>query len=509
MSKFDDKLNRMKAMMNYGLKTESNNQYKTVEYQREGADGKVYGIVREGTKYYIKVADKANSPLVKESYDYIGGFRNRKDFEYNSYANAVKNFEMKMNSIKESRKNVEEIITESCSNNKGWTTETTEKMRSEIDRQREIMNNAKKIFESNGKSYSTNVEMNLFESKINEAKKSCDKVDSECSKTQKNNITHESPKQGDATDVNGNPFTEKPKAEDLKLESEQVLGWNDNKDYLDTSHGTEIGDGSPFNEEPHTETEMKNGVIDESAAMHNSDNQNQPEVGTSEVGDSAPFEKKVTNELSESTYCEEDDVELDSEEDFGGEEEFAAEDEIGSEEEPVESDVDFTSDLGEEESFDGDLESRISSIEDMLAKICEELGVDAFKDDDLYPEGGEEEVESEDDEIGLDDEDEFGYEDEEEFEVYESVNFKKAMNRLNEDRLDYFGKHPAYQKEPMEVPSNKHQEKEGYYDMNDDSVKNDSAYGQSIGDGSPFNIDPQTIENSIAESIKRILKKKI
>jgi hypothetical protein len=75
--------------------------------------------------------------------------------------------------------------------------------------------------------------------------------------------------------------------------------------------------------------------------------------------------------------------------------------------------------------------------------------------------------------------------------------------------MDYFGKHPAYQKEPMELPSNSHQEKEGYYDMNDDSVKNDSAYGQSIGSGAPFEIDPQTIENSIAESIKRIMKKKI
>ena len=61
----------------------------------------------------------------------------------------------------------------------------------------------------------------------------------------------------------------------------------------------------------------------------------------------------------------------------------------------------------------------------------------------------------------------------------------------------------------MELPANNHQEKEGYYDMNDDCVEDDNAYGQQIGDGAPFEVDPKAIENAIAESIKRILKKKI
>ena len=82
---------------------------------------------------------------------------------------------------------------------------------------------------------------------------------------------------------------------------------------------------------------------------------------------------------------------------------------------------------------------------------------------------------------------------------------------MKEDRLDYFGKHPAYQKEPMKLPSNNHNEMPEYYDMNDDSVKSEKPYGQQIGDSAPFEIDPQDIENAIAESIKRILgnKKKI
>ena len=496
MSKFDSQLDRMKAMMNYGLKSESNNQYKTVEYQREGADGKMYGIVREGANYYIKVSEKTNSPL-KEDFDYIGGFRNRKNFEYSSYANALKNFDMKMNSIKESKKDVKDIITESWNLNetKGWTTEATERMRDEINRQREIMGNAKTIFESKGKAYSGKVEKALFEEKVQKA----------LADSQKNNIKKEEPKTANgAEDVNGDPFTEKPKMDDILGESEQVLGWNDNADYLDTSKGTEIGDGSPFNKEPHSESEMDNGVIDESATvMHTSQNQNSPEVGTSEVGDSAPFEKKVSNELSESTYCEEEDVEEPMDDEFGEEESFEEEPEFGEEEIEIST---------EEEPIEGDdMESRISAMEALLSKIADKLGVDAFEDDELYPE-----EEPMDDEFGSEEEsfedDEFDFEDDEDdYKVYESVNFKKSFygKKLNEDKMDYFGKHPAYQKEPMELPSNSHQEKEGYYDMNDDSVKNDSAYGQSIGSGAPFEIDPQTIENSIAESIKSIMNKKI
>jgi hypothetical protein len=109
MNKFDNQISRMKAMMNYGLQTESKNQYSAVEYNRVGADGKMYGIVREGTKYYIKVSDKTTNVL-KENFDYIGGFRNRKNHEYSSYANALKNFEMKMQSVNEAVGKKDSII---------------------------------------------------------------------------------------------------------------------------------------------------------------------------------------------------------------------------------------------------------------------------------------------------------------------------------------------------------------------------------------------------------------
>jgi hypothetical protein len=74
----NETLNRMKSLMNYGLNENKETQYSSVEYQKVGADGNAYAIIREGAKYYIKSApNKAN--LVKEDLSYIGGVRNRKE----------------------------------------------------------------------------------------------------------------------------------------------------------------------------------------------------------------------------------------------------------------------------------------------------------------------------------------------------------------------------------------------------------------------------------------------
>ena len=78
----------------------------------------------------------------------------------------------------------------------------------------------------------------------------------------------------------------------------------------------------------------------------------------------------------------------------------------------------------------------------------------------------------------------------------------------NMNKLDDFGKHPAYQKKVMNLPRTSMQEFPGYYDMNDDSVYNENPYGEKIGSGAPFEVDPEEIENTIAESIMRHLGKK-
>jgi len=542
MSKINNQLDRMKAMMTYGLQNESKKSvYDSVEYQREGADGKLYGIVREGTKFYIKVSDKTKGAL-KEDFNYIGGFRNRKDNEYTSYANALKQFDLKMVSLKEAKGNTK-LMVESWNpeNNEKLMVEATASMQREIARQRQIMGNAATIFESRN-NYS--VEM------MNEG---CEKVDKACKAIEKSNLKGEKKHDccGDVTCNGGDPFTEKAKdgedsegvqttqktnigkAEKPVTESEQVLGWNDNADYLDTSHGTEVGDDAPFTEGEGTEKELDNGTVAEGVAMHaQGENQNSPAVGVGEVGDDAPFTEKADNELQEGFFHNPelgDDEQLDDtpeevvldgedaedEFDFEVEDDLDGIDDFGGEEESFgdeEVEADFESDLDEPAiESESDVVTR-AEFDELMAKldaIAEKLGVDVFEDGDLYDSKSEGEESSEEDADDLGGEEESFEDEEDEFEVYESRNYRKMM--MKEDKLDMFGKHPAYQKEPMELPSNDHKEMQDYYDMNDESVENEQPYGQQIGDSAPFEIDPKAIENAIAESIKRILgdKKKI
>lgn len=102
MANFDAQLQRMKSLMTYGAVNENKKQVNgSMEYHALGADGKAYGIIRENQKFYIKTADAKNE-MVVEAYDYIGGFNNKKQYEYNMLSDAKKNFDMKLMVIKES-----------------------------------------------------------------------------------------------------------------------------------------------------------------------------------------------------------------------------------------------------------------------------------------------------------------------------------------------------------------------------------------------------------------------
>ena len=131
---------RMKQLMGYGLNESKKQPYTGVEYSKVAADGKLYGIVREGTKFYIKVSSKKDNVLA-ENFEYIGGFRNRKDNEYSSFASAQKNFDFKLRSLAEAYGKGANIIVESWNPDRQeeLTVEATEKMKREISRERQIM----------------------------------------------------------------------------------------------------------------------------------------------------------------------------------------------------------------------------------------------------------------------------------------------------------------------------------------------------------------------------------
>ena len=545
----NETLARMKTLMGYGLKTEGKNAaFSSIEYQKMGADGKQYAIIREGRNYFIKVAPN-KSNLIKEDYNYIGGFRNRKDYQYDNFANAQKQFDLKMMSLKEAaNKNNFNVTSWDLDKKENVVIEASDKMKKEILRERQIMKNAMAINEKNGAVC-------------------CDDVEKP-----KDNIKGEKIETGDAK-TKGQPFEEcgdkelpKEMTAEGVVKEEEVLGWNrKSPEYMDKSHGTEIGDSAPFDDatarniddgdKKVTKTgEMKNGVVENhGTSMHDAKSQDTPTVGVGEGpsdDNNKPFDDKKGKQIDEAIDdfgAEEepmgDDLEGD---DFGAEEEPMGDDlegdDFGAEEEPVDDGLEG------DDVYEDDLESRMSAMEDLLSQIADKLGVEEapvddaeYEDDDLF--GDEDEDENEYElEMGDNSEmgDNFGAEeepmDDDEMpmenrrrggvQIYETRNFKRAMHRMmneegmtpfrdagrvpqgNMNKLDDFGKHPAYQKKVMSLPPKDLQEFPDYYDMNDESVKNDSPYGEKIGDGAPFEIDPQTIDNAIAEAFNRLRNKK-
>lgn len=142
----DTSLNRMKELIDCGKKDSSlkPNVSETVEYTIEAADGKTYGIVRERKRYFIKEKKEDGT------YDYIGGIGNKHENEYPSYNSAFRNIELKIRSINESKNNGEIFQAFEKPKQSEFIIEATTDMRNELDRVKQIMNNASKIMtESN------------------------------------------------------------------------------------------------------------------------------------------------------------------------------------------------------------------------------------------------------------------------------------------------------------------------------------------------------------------------
>lgn len=546
----NEQISRMKALMGYGLQTESKTPYSAVENQKLGADGKMYGIVREGTKYYIKSAPNKTN-LVKEDFNYIGGFRNRKDFQYDSFADAQKNFDLKMMSIREAANKQDfNINSWDLDKKENVVVEATDSMKKEILRERQIMRNAMMIAEKKQKECPNGI------------------CDTDIKNSQKNNISSEVEECGDAASANAGYTNASVPASmtESTVNEEEVLGWNrGNDDYMDKSHGTEIGDSAPFDgpearniddgDKKVTNTgEMKNGVVENhGTSMHDTDDQNKPAVGVGEGpsdDNNKPFDDEKGKQIDEAI----DDFGPDDAEggadlgdeglgdDLGG-------DELGDEGEPIEGGDDLggeelgdegeelaDGDIEGEDVYEDDVESRLDAMEELLSQIASKLGISepavddaAYGDDDIFgdEEGGDDLGGDEFGDEGEPADDKFPMESRKRqgVEIYETRAFRNAMRkqRVNEEgmtpfkdagrvpqgnmnKLDDFGKHPAYQKKVMELPPKDLQEFPDYYDMNDESVKNDTPYGEKIGDGAPFDIDPQSIDNAIAEAFNRLKK---
>ena len=271
MSKRDEQIARMKGLMTYGIVSESKKTPVTESF--EGPDGKVYAIIREGSKYYIKYTNKGNE-IVKESFDYIGGFMNKKNNEFLSYNQASKNLELKIRSLNEAygvNKSVEMLNPDKKEN---LMIEMTDAMKASIARYRQIINEASNISMNNTgvpeAPKTTSFNPNLGEPFTNKATAELDK---DLKATAKD------------PEKQGEPFGEKEKTEEYK-----------NAEY--------VPQGSVANQHPSggkvvrvNENEDFEETIEECEEWGSCGLPNTEGVG--EVGDDAPFTQTTSTQLDE------------------------------------------------------------------------------------------------------------------------------------------------------------------------------------------------------------------
>ena len=543
----EDEIMRMKQLMGYGLNENKNSESANVAYHQVGPDGKTYGIIKECNKFYIKVAPKKDGEILAEDYDYIGGYMNKKQYEYPSYTIASKQFGLKMKSLNEAfaSKENKPVILEKPQEQADWQVNETREMRSEINRFNQLMNNVdyilseskeadgkalelgnKDIDEEGGNAYQekpvSEKEVNNMKENENEPKNADNTYSEKPMTTDEVNKMKETSKDPKTAD---NTYSKKaPKT--LKLTNEQmekVLGWCDDKNYMDTSKGTEIGhDGDPYTEKATPTNE----------AVYNSEDMNQ-HTGDAE-SQMEPFEDKVNEDVeidSETGLPSEnndgqmlvddnevDNTEVENIENVDGFD--VADDENADDFVPYEMDPEQMLDYETRDDMDYDMEGLLESIVKKVVKrqlhedneaqdACMKDGLEMFKDA-----GPANYFEIEDEflnkwacrpdcdayyvlsyvrnKYGLNNIKHFyGYKGEpirnDRVAAQRRAEERMSTPPINEERLDVFGKHPAYQKSPMTTPPNTEPSKFGR-EWDDDSVKGDKPYGTEIGHGG----DPYT-----------------
>lgn len=265
-----DNIARMVHLYSYKSNTStSSNPQSVVEYHKVAPDGKTYGILKEGTKYYIKVAPVKDTKVLAEDYDYIGGITNKKRYEYDSYANAYKQFDLKMMSINEAFDNVYDDVeySESKPEQAEWQIKETKEMRAEIDRYRQIVENVDKVLTEGTNAKRPKVGKGVPEiGKHGDCEPFCKKADgtmnqktgscknAECADDTFNEdpmTTDKVNKLKERENFNGSDKTYSKKAKvdksgKRKVNEQTALSVNDNPNYMDMSHGTKKGSSAPY-----------------------------------------------------------------------------------------------------------------------------------------------------------------------------------------------------------------------------------------------------------------------
>lgn len=543
MANFDAQLARMRELAGYAGVNTGNAPKKTsvnesnFEYQMIGPDGKSYAIVRESKYYYIKSAD-ADKKNLAEAYDYLGGWMGRKNYEYTSYAKALKNFELKMRSLNEAYdvNATVEVLNPTAKNS--VLNEATEDMRKEIARQREIMVRAGLIREGKEIGATRKNDVVKFDGAQPEAPKGKkgdeDYKDAESYKGDKDSKK----KASQSSKEDGDTYTEKPKTNKKDYVAEGCCGnceaengvvsdcmkdWGRKENH---SGNATVWDKADM-EEPHLNEEENDwgseGLGETGVGEPDTDHNNGPFTqNVNECG-------KALNEEDEEFADEDADMDVEADVEDGEEDVFEPEVEFGDEDADFEDDEEIVDDEVEDEDIPVDendpeaIRAEIERLQSLLGDMegdgaeadveaDEDMADDAEINSDMETE--EEPVLGEDfDGEDFEDED---FEDEDEDFSPRGLNEAKArfMNSivnkvvksvLAEERttLHDFGKHPGYRKKVMSLPQTGADKTEHGEDWNDDSVHNEKPFGEKIGSSAPFDKAVEAITNAVISELKK------
>lgn len=569
MSNFNDQLARMKDLWKYGSVNENAKPISSynIEYKAQAADGKFYGIIRENSKYYVKVATPGKE-MVAESYQYIGGIQNKKNYEYGSYANALKQFELKLGSINEAYDENRRVNVEALDpfKKEDLVVEGTEKFKNELARQRQIMRNASVIMNeateigstpfktqpeaehanSGDKDYPFTKEGKAEEDRgaIKFGEGSPEKhsatfgpdsndvedydLDKGATPKVKDSVASEHPSGGKVARVNegvaecGIPECGGPMAGALPEEGDEDFDLGGETDDMPADAHNDImaaDDVTPAEGEEDDldlgDDELEDGFGDDEEEFGD----DELELGDEEEDEFGDEEEDEFGDEEEGDedfdLGDEDDDEFDFEdedEDFGDEEgEFDDEEEGDFEDE-------------EDDEFDDEEDPEIELDENVVRKFrklvresINEMFGDENGREDCFDQFGRDANDAKFDESLPDDEDEEDDEEDMDWKLSSISEAKAAkMNSivesvvndiLNEDELHVFGDHPGYRKKPMDLPPTGSDKFQDNRDWNDDSVHSEEPFGKGKGDSTPFDILVAQITDSVMKQISEDKKK--
>lgn len=284
---FNEQIARMKHLAGFDEVKENKSTPKSVssvEYHQKGPDGNTYGIIREGHKYYIKSAPAKDGEVLAEDYDYIGGINNKKAYEYTTYTVAAKQFGLKMMSLNEaySGNRVSTDITARPEKQWSATSADAQCISESVNRFYEMLYNMGECLAEDKKRYAAEehkfgtpkvnfeggnpfVEVPMDTDKVNNLKnnetdpKKADKTFTEKGvfKEVFSSATEKGKDDPYSDDINRKyiegvaVFTEKGnmnKGKKMNESVEKSIACNDDKDYMDKSHGTKVGSSEPYTE---------------------------------------------------------------------------------------------------------------------------------------------------------------------------------------------------------------------------------------------------------------------